>query len=259
MVVTIAIRKRHATGLQLFHVQGAGAYCMICDKCTHRNLVSPNVQKALLCVSCLEPLVLPLDAHFACPARLEKQFAVMRPFDIEGFLTDKASELCNKQEYGDWATQVVVGFMDIGILHTGDGWGMMHTGGRSGQVADFCPADNISGSSNRRDCDNYYLLGERDTKRLWCTRGKRKSINSGSGGGAWRSIFNTLCLRTAKNKRSRSSIPYMTKKHILAVATDEMLAFYAVDQISITSSGSRKCSAHHQLQEDSYELILNMH
>ncbi|KAJ1661503.1 hypothetical protein GGF38_003590, partial [Coemansia sp. RSA 25] len=112
----------------VFRLQCAGGYCAVCEKCQHRSLVSPNIHHALLCPHCQEPLVLPLGAHFVCPARLEPQFAIQQPFDIEWFLAYRVHEQANDsaQSSGEslrWdgsskrdnteVSCVFIGFMDL--------------------------------------------------------------------------------------------------------------------------------------------------
>ncbi|PIA19520.1 hypothetical protein COEREDRAFT_78863 [Coemansia reversa NRRL 1564] len=98
----------------LFQVACAGAYCAICDECQHRNMVSPNTHQALPCTHCGEQLVMPLGAHFVCPANLQRQFAVMRPFDVEDFLAQVGHEL-RSTENDTVATDLLIGFMDVEI------------------------------------------------------------------------------------------------------------------------------------------------
>ncbi|KAJ2504560.1 hypothetical protein IWW47_002470 [Coemansia sp. RSA 2052] len=112
----------------VFRLQCAGGYCAVCEKCQHRSLVSPNIHHALLCPHCQEPLVLPLGAHFVCPARLEPQFAIQQPFDIERFLAYRVHEQANDSaqssgEFLRWdgsskrdnteVSCVFIGFMDL--------------------------------------------------------------------------------------------------------------------------------------------------
>ncbi|KAJ1796717.1 hypothetical protein LPJ56_007117 [Coemansia sp. RSA 2599] len=99
---------------QGFSILPIGSYCAMCTKCEHWNLVSPNIQNALLCTHCEEELRMPLEAHFTCPAVLRSQFAVMRPFDIEQFLASQAYELSAERNQ-DNEVVAIIGFMDIAI------------------------------------------------------------------------------------------------------------------------------------------------
>ncbi|KAJ2831245.1 hypothetical protein GGI24_001635 [Coemansia furcata] len=126
---TVTVRGLGTSSPEMvYRLQCAGGYCAVCEKCQHRCLVSPNIHNALLCPHCQEPLVLPLGAHFACPARLEPQFAITQPFDIERFLAYRTREQANDsaQSSGDslrWdgsskhdaaeVSCVFVGFMDL--------------------------------------------------------------------------------------------------------------------------------------------------
>ncbi|KAJ2801444.1 hypothetical protein H4R20_003665 [Coemansia guatemalensis] len=103
----------------LFQVACAGAYCAICDECHHRSMVSPNIHNALPCTHCGEQLVMPLGAHFVCPANLQRQFAVMRPFNIEDFLAQVGHEL-RRTDTDTVATDVLIGFMDVEIADQAD-------------------------------------------------------------------------------------------------------------------------------------------
>ncbi|KAJ2490826.1 hypothetical protein IWW37_002826 [Coemansia sp. RSA 2050] len=93
---TVTVRGLGTSGSEMvYRLQCAGGYCAVCEKCQHRCLVTPNIHTALLCPHCHEPLVLPLGAHFSCPARQEPQFAIMQPFDIERFLVYRTREQAN--------------------------------------------------------------------------------------------------------------------------------------------------------------------
>ncbi|KAJ1796098.1 hypothetical protein LPJ59_003957 [Coemansia sp. RSA 2399] len=118
---------------QQFDVLCIGGCCVVCQSCEHRSLISPSAHNVPLCVRCENPLELPLEAHFACTARLEKSFAIMQAFDIEGFFAETAHELSNRRTTmpSDLATRAIVGFVDIDISRTGV---MQHD-------ADWCPAD----------------------------------------------------------------------------------------------------------------------
>ncbi|KAJ2615640.1 hypothetical protein H4S08_001144 [Coemansia sp. RSA 1365] len=110
----------------LFQVACAGAYCAICDECQHRNMVSPNIHQALPCTHCGEQLVMPLGAHFVCPANLQRQFAVMQPFDVEDFLTQMGHEL-RSTDNDTVATELLIGFMDVEISdHADSGAALLH-------------------------------------------------------------------------------------------------------------------------------------
>ncbi|KAJ2137000.1 hypothetical protein IW143_002680 [Coemansia sp. RSA 520] len=113
----VKTRSVHTGQQQMFRVLGAGAYCVVCEKCQHRSMVSPNITQALLCTHCSEQLTIPLGAHFMCPANLLQQFAVMQPFDIERFLAHQGHELRSAwmqldEKAGPSAIDVTIGFMD---------------------------------------------------------------------------------------------------------------------------------------------------
>ncbi|KAI8324129.1 hypothetical protein GQ54DRAFT_302918 [Martensiomyces pterosporus] len=125
---TVSVRGRTTGQAETFRVQCAGGYCATCDKCQHKCLLSPNMHKAPLCPHCGDVITLPLEAHFACPATLERQFAILRPFDIEQFLSYQAHELIDHSRTpgeplftgkgvgggaGSWNAYSFVGFMDV--------------------------------------------------------------------------------------------------------------------------------------------------
>ncbi|KAJ2401600.1 hypothetical protein GGI23_001291 [Coemansia sp. RSA 2559] len=118
---------------QQFDVLCIGGCCVVCQSCGHRSLISPSAHNVPLCVCCETPLELPLEAHFACTAKLEKSFAIMQAFDIEGFFAETAHELSNRRTTtpGELAARAIVGFVDIDISRTDM---MQHD-------ADWCPAD----------------------------------------------------------------------------------------------------------------------
>ncbi|KAJ2365718.1 hypothetical protein H4S01_003090 [Coemansia sp. RSA 2610] len=85
-------------------------------------MVSPNIRQALPCTHCGEQLSMPLDAQFTCPANLQRQFAVMRPFNIERFLAHQGHELRSAwmqldDKTGARMPEILVGFMDAKILN----------------------------------------------------------------------------------------------------------------------------------------------
>ncbi|KAJ2077712.1 hypothetical protein H4R24_004959 [Coemansia sp. RSA 988] len=159
----------------LFQVACAGAYCAICDECQHRSMVSPNIHQALPCTHCGEQLVMPLGAHFVCPANLQRQFAVMRPFDIEDFLTQAGHELRNTDN-GMVATNILIGFMDVEIAdHADPGAALLH---------------------------GLYSAQKELPGGFWSTLGR-----------AWAGVGGST---------------YSKRRHLLAVATDESVVWYAI-------------------------------
>ncbi|KAJ2456320.1 hypothetical protein EV183_000247 [Coemansia sp. RSA 2336] len=112
---TINTRSRGTGRRQTFQVTCIGACCVVCDKCQHRSMVSPNIQHALPCTHCGEQLAIPLEAHFACPAQLQKQFACMEPFNIEHFLAHQGHQLQGMFEDANRAVPIMVGFVDAEI------------------------------------------------------------------------------------------------------------------------------------------------
>ncbi|KAJ1938452.1 hypothetical protein EC988_007587, partial [Linderina pennispora] len=108
---TVTVRGRYTASLETFRVRCLGGFVAICTACQHTSLVTPNIHHALLCTHCQQPLTLPLDAHFACPATLEPQFSILEAFDIEAFLSAHAHELSS-----DTSNDIVVGFADVSFL-----------------------------------------------------------------------------------------------------------------------------------------------
>ncbi|KAJ1938106.1 hypothetical protein FBU59_004547 [Linderina macrospora] len=104
---SVTVRGRYTAAPETFRVRCLGGFAAICSACQHTSLVTPNVHHALLCTHCQEPLTLPLDAHFACPATLEPQFSILEAFDIEEFLSAHAHELSS-----DTSNDIIVGFAD---------------------------------------------------------------------------------------------------------------------------------------------------
>ncbi|ORX72117.1 hypothetical protein DL89DRAFT_291351 [Linderina pennispora] len=103
---TVTVRGRYTASLETFRVRCLGGFAAICTACQHTSLVTPNIHHALLCTHCQQPLTLPLDAHFACPATLEPQFSILEAFDIEA----------------DTSNDIVVGFADVTGVQNGGIW-----------------------------------------------------------------------------------------------------------------------------------------
>ncbi|KAJ2161628.1 hypothetical protein GGF46_001310 [Coemansia sp. RSA 552] len=129
----IKVRDQATGQPELFRVVCAGACCVSCAKCGHQCMVTPSTRNTL-CTHCDEHIAIPLGAHFACPARLQSQFAVVEPFDIEHFLAHEGPELRRLQQQSSeklnhWggnnnavspATDILVGFADIDVIDNGE-------------------------------------------------------------------------------------------------------------------------------------------
>ncbi|KAJ2546257.1 hypothetical protein EV175_005668 [Coemansia sp. RSA 1933] len=202
---------------QHFEVLCVGGCCVVCQSCEHRNLISPSAHNVALCVSCEDPLELPLEAHFACTAKLEKSFAILQAFDIERFFAETAHELSDRRAApSDLATRAVVGFMDIVISRTG----MLQ------QDADCCPAD----SSNRHVPSNG----------IWS---------------AMLASFGLRSVKA--KKQHGGILPITSKKHALAVIVDGTLSFYVVHKKPTSVPGSGKHQLRKSLYEQIFSMSLD--
>ncbi|KAJ1965685.1 ATP-dependent DNA helicase Hrp3 [Dipsacomyces acuminosporus] len=174
--------------------------------CQHKCLVSPNISNALLCAHCNEAIAMPLEAHFVCPANLERQFAILSPFDIEGFLACQAHEIVDSRSSRAPAgeprsskkdgTSIFVGFMDVTIT----------------KAVAHSPASGAPGGIDGRDIRQ---------------PGKKPADypNSKRSGGFWSSLFR-LCVgagSTASVKRNST-----TASHLFAVMTATTLSWYSL-------------------------------
>ncbi|KAJ2472743.1 hypothetical protein GGI02_001375 [Coemansia sp. RSA 2322] len=221
---TVAVRGTGSRKTDtMFRVQCAGGYCAICEKCEHRSLVSPNIHHALLCPHCIEPLVLPLGAHFACPARIEAQFAIKHPFNIEKFLAfrtneqaadsaQSSSESLRKSSAGTSEVSCLfVGFMDL--ARTKGAHRMEQCGcgqGLCSHLADYkCAATDKDGNGN-------YCLLEHTSP----------DGSKSRSGGFWSSLL-TRC--SIIGGRRTKAPPQLIFRHVLAVADSQHITWYEVD------------------------------
>ncbi|KAJ1889432.1 hypothetical protein LPJ66_008036 [Kickxella alabastrina] len=203
--------RSQATGQpQSFSIMSVGSYCVLCSKCQHQSLVTPNIHNALLCTHCEEELRIPLDAHFACPATLKSQFAVMQPFNIEQFLASQAHRLCTGKSNNS-NVRAFVGVMDISIT----------------KVA-HCIV-----------CRETYPANYVPNKKHICACGARNSViglenatHSESGAMSRKlSLFLANIFPFIRNSQAESSyglVP-VNKKHVLAVVSGGTLRCYVTN------------------------------
>ncbi|KAJ2467990.1 hypothetical protein GGI03_001256 [Coemansia sp. RSA 2337] len=225
---TITVRGLGTSSSETVHrLQCAGGYCAVCEKCQHRCLVSPNFHNSLLCPHCQEPLVLPLGAHFACPARLEPQFAITQPFDIERFLAYWTREQANDsaQSSGDslrWdrsnkhdntgVSCVFVGFMDL-----------VEIGGCVHKLTHCASCREPSGSPHKRGVaggkeDGFCrLIDQTSPSQLYADKPRAR--------GFWSALVKRCSgISTKSERHQRQNI----RRHVLAVVDSRHITWYVV-------------------------------
>ncbi|KAJ2867802.1 hypothetical protein GGH94_000578 [Coemansia aciculifera] len=225
---TITVRGLGTSSPEVvYRLQCAGGYCAVCEKCQHRCLVSPNIHNSLLCPHCQEPLVLPLGAHFTCPARLEPQFAIKQPFDIERFLAYRTREQANDsaQSSGDslrWdgsnkhdntgVSCVFVGFMDL-----------VEIGGCAHKLTHCTSCRESSDGPHKRGVaggkeDGFIRLLDQ-TSPLPLHTDKPRSR------GFWSALVKRCSgISTKSEKRQRQNV----RRHVLAVVDSRHITWYGV-------------------------------
>ncbi|KAJ2028754.1 hypothetical protein IWW57_002012 [Coemansia sp. S610] len=224
---TVAVRGLGASGSEMvYRLQCAGGYCAVCEKCEHRCLVTPNIHNSLSCPHCHEPLVLPLGAHFSCPARQEPQFAITQPFDIERFLAYRTREQSSdSSQSSDGSLQrdgggsksgnaevscVFVGFMDL-----------VEIGGCAHKLA-HCSScressDSLKHGSAGSKEGGFNRLLEQTSPPLLTERSRPR--------GFWSALVKRCSVLGARSEKRQRQI---VRRHVLAVADSRHITWYSI-------------------------------
>ncbi|KAJ2589922.1 hypothetical protein H4R99_007291 [Coemansia sp. RSA 1722] len=220
---------------QGFSILPIGSYCAMCTKCEHWNLVSPNIQNALLCTHCEEELHMSLEAHFTCPAVLRSQFAAMKPFDIEQFLASQAYEL-SAEKNKDNEVVAIIGFMDIAVKRIP----------QCVVCRETYPLDYVPQEKHTCAC------GARTANFMSSSR-QESSNNNGFWSSMSKLLSSTFCAPKGRARVAQSPEPL---QNVLAVVAGGSLSCYSINHGSEKLNGyqhhERIC--HIDLEDSSFKL-----